>query len=124
MPTSVSLLDFCVELTHGLAYLVFKYQLLLKHRLPLVSETTDYTEANSVVKLTSRLNQLFFQKNLIPVQGELVFSISDNLMSSRVHNLFSTFRIFSIKKAPWIFTSQGTGFFTFKFGSPQCWRSG
>ena len=94
MPTSVSLLDFCVELTHGLAYLVFKYQPLLKHRLPLVSETTDYTEAISVVKLTSRLNQLFFQKNLIPVQGELVFSISDNLMSSRVHNLFSISEFF------------------------------
>ena len=44
------LVGLCVELTHGLAYLVFKYQLLLKHRLPLVSETTDYTEAISVVK--------------------------------------------------------------------------
>ena len=44
----------CVELTHGLAYLVFKYQPLLKHRLPLVSETTDYTEANSVVKHSRR----------------------------------------------------------------------
>jgi hypothetical protein len=43
------------ELTHGLAYLVFKYQLLFFDQLTSVSETTDYTEAFSFVKPPSEV---------------------------------------------------------------------
>jgi hypothetical protein len=51
------------ELTHGHAYLVFKYQLLFLFQLRYRSETTDYTEAVSVVKPTSKVRKLYFQSS-------------------------------------------------------------
>ena len=51
-PKPTGLFVVLYELTHGLTYLVFKYQLLLFSFDPPWGETTDYTEANFVVKCT------------------------------------------------------------------------
>jgi hypothetical protein len=94
LPTSRSSLDFCVELTHGLAYLVFKYQPLLKHRF--ISKR-NYRLYRSIFGCqAAQAGKLIIcenQQNLLP-EDKYVFSTLDRLLSSGIHKSYQFIKSF------------------------------
>jgi len=87
-------MDFVFELTHGLAYLVFKYQPLLEHRL---SFKRNYRLYRSIFGCqAAQAGELIIcenQQNLMP-EDKYVFSTLDIIMSSRIHNSYQILKFF------------------------------